>query len=191
MVSKHSQGLQDLLRWNEEYSCLVALVDHQHMGILGFINDWYHQIIATKGNIPHLSQFMADKLAYLEKYSRSHLRFEEEMMELLVQEYGFSQEEHQKHLIVHQRFIKDFMGSVASQLGMLSPSMAKGMVDSLAGDTLSDLARWWFGHIKGPTAKLPAGPDHTYRNFLLGLPTDMSIDLLNNLLLRATQDLIC
>lgn len=191
MEDRHAKGIKDLLQWNDEYSCLVTLIDHQHHGILGFINDWYHQVLSSKGNIPQVSQFMADKFGYLERYSRSHLRFEEDMMGLLARDYGFPQDQYQRHLAIHHKFIQEFMGSMAGQLGILTQTTSKGVVDSLAGDVLSGVARWWYGHIKGPTEKLPAGPDHSYRVFLLALPTDVAFDLLNKLLLRASSDLLC
>jgi hemerythrin-like metal-binding protein len=177
-------GIQDLLKWNDDYSCLVTLVDGQHLGILNFINEWYHQITASRANIPDLTHFMDCKLKYLNHFSQTHLRFEEEMMSVLVQDHGFPKEEYRSHLGIHERFIKEFMGNLTDQLQMLTQNMEKGLVDNLAGDALGDVARWWYGHIKSPSQKVPAGPDHSYRLFLLSLPKGAVIKLLNRLLLR-------
>lgn len=178
-IGQESQGL---VEWNDKNCCLVSLVDTQHQGILKFINDWHQQIVSTGDNISHLAELMELKMGFLDRYSQNHLRFEEEMLSLLVKEFGFPQEEYERHLRIHQRFINEFMANVNNQLHTLDQRMDKELIDNLSGDALGDVARWWQRHIAGPTENLPAGPDYVYRLHLQNLPVGDLVALLNRLL---------
>ncbi|MBI4798508.1 MAG: hemerythrin family protein [Desulfarculus sp.] len=174
--------IKELLKWNDQYRCLVALVDTQHKGILDFINDWCQQLMSTRDNQFDLAQFMELKIGYLDRYSKTHLRFEEEMLSIMVTDFGFPKEEYERHVTIHKRFINEFMVNVNTQMQMLNQRMDKDMIEHLAGDALSDVARWWYGHIKGPTDKLLAGPDHVYRLYLQKMAAEDLVALLNRLL---------
>jgi hemerythrin len=183
-IGEESQGL---VEWNDKNCCLVSLVDIQHQGILKFINDWRHQIVSAGDSISNLAELMKLKMGFLDRFSKTHLCFEEKMLSLLVQDFEFPREEYERHLRIHQRFINEFTANVNNQLHTLGQRMDKELIDNLSGDALSDVARWWQRHITGPTDNLPAGPDYVYRLHLQNMPGGDLVVLLNRLLERTCK----
>lgn len=183
MHSADDRTIQPFIGWKDEYNSQVSIIDHQHRGILHFINTWYNEVKAKGFEDSNLVEYMQSKFAYLDYYSKAHLKIEEKMLDLLARDHGFPQAEYQRHLSIHNRFIKEFMGSMASQLAMLSRTPDTSLMEELATGGLQDVARWWYSHIKTPSEKAPAGPDHIYRVYLEQLPAEAKVHLLNDMIL--------
>ncbi|MFH1059642.1 MAG: hemerythrin family protein [Pseudomonadota bacterium] len=183
MQPRDENGMQDFIGWRPEYDSQVSIIDHQHRGILGFINNWYREIKGRKVEWDNLGYYLLTKFEYLEGYSKAHLTAEEKMLELMARDHGFSARELERHQGIHQRFIEEFMGHLADQVSTISTDQNLALLESLASEGLKDVARWWFSHIKTPTAKLPAGPDHIYREHLGQMAVEAKVALLNEMLL--------
>ena len=176
-------GMQVFIGWKDEYDSHVTIIDHQHRGILNFINGWYNEVRSKIIQGVNLVEYMQEKFAYLDYYSKAHLKIEEKMLELLSGNHGFPEKEYRRHTDIHNRFIREFMGSMASQFGMLVRASNQELIENLATDGLRDVARWWYSHIKAPSEKAPAGPDHVYRLYLDLLPAEAKVHLLNDMIL--------
>ncbi len=183
MRSTDDRTIQTFIGWKREYDSHVSIIDLQHRGILGFINTWFTEVKAKGFEDSNLVEYMQSKFAYLDYYSKAHLKIEEKMLELLSRDHGFPQAEYKRHLDIHNRFIKDFMGSMATQIAMLSKGPDPMLVENLATDGLRDVARWWYSHIKTPSEHAPAGPDHVYRIHLDQLAAESKVRLLNDMIL--------
>lgn len=182
-MSTRNSGIQPFINWREDYDSHLKIIDKQHQGILNFINHWYNDI---KGKVicqENVISYMREKFSYLEFYSKAHLAFEGKMLELLAAQHGFPRAEVESHLKIHQAFIAGFMQIGSEQLGLLIADKTGMMLDSIAEDSLRDVARWWFGHIRASVSGNPSGPDHQYRLFLRQMPAEAKVDLLNDLIL--------
>jgi hemerythrin len=183
MQAGRDKGIQPFINWREDYDSYIKLIDGQHQGILRFINDWYNDIKHKVVCPENVSAYMREKFSYLEFYSKAHLAFEEKMLEILVAKHGFPAQEREDHLKIHKMFITGFMQLGVEQLAMLVTDESGMMLDNVAEDSLKDVARWWFGHIRTPGDLHPAGPDHKYRLFLNKMSATAKVDLLNDLIL--------
>lgn len=105
------------------------------------------------------------------------------MLELMTRDHGFPAQEFERHQPIHQRFIKEYMGNMTDQVSTTSTGQNLALLESLGSEGLKDVARWWYAHIKTPTAKSPGGPDHIYRLHLAQMPAEVKVDLLNELIL--------
>jgi hemerythrin-like metal-binding protein len=190
-MSDSDKEVQAFIGWLPEFDCHVSLIDHQHRGILAFINAWYREIKQGRVKLDNLSLYLLNKFEYLDDYSRAHLGMEEKLLELLVRDHGFTPAEQQRHLAIHRRFIQEFMGSLADQVSTLSANQNPALLESLASEGLKDVARWWFTHIKTPSPNLPAGPDHVYRVHLAALPAEAKLALLNDFILSLEKGSLC
>lgn len=179
-----NKGVQPFINWREGYDSQIKIIDKQHQGILGFINNWYHDLKGKLVRQENVVAYMREKYSYLEFYSKAHLAFEEKMLDILVARHGFPAEEQARHLKIHQTFIKDFMQGGSEQMGLLMRDQSASVLNGIAEDTLKDVARWWFGHIRPPDQAHPAGPDHNYRVCLMKMSADAKVDLLNDLFLH-------
>lgn len=176
-------GGREFIGWLPEFDCHVSLIDHQHRGILGFINAWYVELKERRVAFDNLAYYLLTKFEFLDAYSKAHLGVEEKMLEILARDHGFAAEERRRHLAIHQRFIKEFMGSLADQVSTIGTDPSPALLENLASEGLKDVARWWYTHIKTPSPKLPAGPDHIYRVHLRGLSAEAKVALLDDLIL--------
>jgi hemerythrin len=183
MNNGSGKGIQPFISWREDYDSHVKIVDRQHQGILGFINNWYGDLKGKLVRPENVVAYMGEKYSYLEFYSKAHLAFEEKMLDILVAKHGFPAEEQAKHLKIHQTFIRGFMQGGSEQMGLLMRDQSASVLNGIAEDTLKDVARWWFGHIRTPGEMQPAGPDYQYRMFLQKLSAEAKVDLLNDLVL--------
>lgn len=172
------------IQWKRDYDCLVDLLNFQHQDILQYLNRWYQDIRLHRIGEENPVETMRQKLGFISYISNYHLRFEEDVLTILVQRYGFPRDEYERHGRIHATFIKSSMVTFSDQVGVFVDSGNLEVLETLVVNGLADVAKWWYQHIRGPERGNPAGPDSFYRRFIANLPMKRQLALLNDLLVN-------
>ncbi len=175
------QDFIELITWKDEFATMVELINHQHRNILDFLNQWYNEV---RGGIQveDPGGLMSRKFDYLNRFSLGHLRFESGLLRLLRDRYGFPAAEYHRHMQAHGRFVKELMIPLSREVKLLSRSDAETALQNISKDSLGDVGKWWYQHIKSPEPGEEPGPDHRYRLFIEGLSPEQKLALLNDII---------
>ena len=183
---KHDQDFIKFITWKDDFATMVELINHQHRNVLEFLNQWYNEVRGGLA-VEDPAALMSRKFEYLNHFSLGHLRFESGMLRLLKDRYGFPRQEYQEHLRAHGRFIKELMIPLSQEVKLLGDSDTKTALQNISKDSLRDVGKWWYQHIKAPEPGEEPGPDHRYRLFVESLPEEKKLALLNDLLILQDQ----
>lgn len=184
MDKKSDSGMRAFITWQAEYDCRVTVINQQHQDVLSFINHWYNELREIDLNQIDILAYMQGKFRYLDFYSKYHLAFEEMMLRLMVDDHGFPREEYDRHLEIHRAFMKNFMAVLDDQFSIDREIKKNSGMEFIVIDSLRDVAKWWFSHIKTPSSDLVTPPDHVYRIFFQGLSPEAQVSLLNRVTLH-------
>ena len=65
-----------LFPWNDSYSVNIGIIDTQHKGLVGIVNELHQAMVAGRGK-----QHLGNILANLVKYTQGHFKTEENLMQ--------------------------------------------------------------------------------------------------------------
>ncbi len=176
----------EFIKWKDDFNTIVELINQQHLNVLQFLNRWYNEIRDGKLS-DDVAGLMGEKFEYLNEFSLGHLRFESGMLKILTEKYGYPRDEYQEHVEVHRRFVRELMIPLSKEIKLLAGSDEMSVLESISKESLRDVGKWWYQHIKSPKEDEPPGPDHKYRLFIDKLSPDQKIALLNDIILLQEQ----
>jgi hemerythrin len=176
--------LTQFIKWKDAYGTRVELIDKQHLNILEFLNTWYNEVRGGAFT-ENVARQMNEKFQYLDDFTHGHLDFESKLLKVLKERCGFPQGAYREHLEIHYRFVSQLMKPLAEQVNILVESENEDLFRSIAKEGLTDVAKWWYQHIKTPGEGEAPGPDHIYRMFIAELPLEKQLDLLNGVMVNA------
>lgn len=183
MQQEDASPIIPFITWKPNYDCIVHLINCQHQGILRFINAWYTDISRNKVTNFQSIDYMRKKFKFLELFSDTHFAFEDTMLHILLQKFGFPQNVFDGHLLAHSKFVNNFMRPLEAQVEIFEQSQKSEMVENLVSEALFDVARWWYNHIRDATGANRTSYDHYYRVFIERLPERDKIALFNDLIM--------
>ncbi len=180
------QDFIKFITWKDDFATMVELINHQHRNVLDFLNQWYNEVRGGL-KVEDPAGLMSRKFEYLNRFSLGHLRFESGMLKLLRDHYGFSDQEYQEHMRSHSRFVKELMIPLSREVKLLGQSDTERALQNISKDSLRDVGKWWYQHIKAPEPGEEPGPDHRYRLYIDSLSSEQRLALLNDIIMLQDQ----
>jgi hemerythrin len=184
ILRRKSMSIERYIKWKPEYDILVGIINSQHKGILDFLNIWYSEISAETKLSNGVIEYMNTKYRFLARFSIGHIGFEEVVLKLLRSNYGFPQESFKLHISKHHDFINKDLKSLYQYFKSLSVGSSVELLTDIPGNTVSDIAKWWYNHIRAPfSSENHVPPDHEYRMFINEMDAERKISFLNDIIM--------
>ncbi|MBI4958269.1 MAG: hypothetical protein HY915_02110 [Desulfovibrio sp.] len=173
------------ITWKPEYDCVINVINCQHKDTLVYLNTWFSDIKLMRINPKRAAPYLLGRMKYLNHFCKQHMSFEEDVLTILVNDYGFDPEEYQAHIKSHENFAHAFLSSLSEQVGQFIKSGDTVILEGLVADSLKDVARWWFYHITSTGNDGKNGHDQIYMEHIRNLPLEQQIRLLNDIIAKA------
>lgn len=183
MQQEETSPIVPFITWKPSYDCIVELINCQHQGILRFINAWYTDISSNRITQYQSVDYMRKKFTFLELFCDTHFAFEDTLLQILLHKFKFPQQVFDGHLRAHSKFVNNFMKPLEAQVDIFEQAKKSEMVENLVSETLYDVARWWYNHIRDMADAKRTSYDHYYRLFIERLPEKDKIVLFNDLIM--------
>jgi len=173
------------ITWKPEYDCIIKVINCQHKDTLVYLNTWFSDIKSMRINPKRAAPYLLSRMKYLNHFCKQHMSFEEDVLTILVNDYGFSPDEFYEHIQSHATFSHSFLSSLSEQIGNFIKSGDTVIIEGLVADSLKDVARWWFYHITNTGKNGKKGHDQIYMEHMRKLSQEQQINLLNDIIAKA------
>lgn len=126
----------DLIKWSEDLSVNIPIIDEQHKKLISYLNELYTHMKVGKGR-----EIIGDTLTKMIEYTKFHFKTEEDFFE------KFNYPDREDHEKEHKNFI-DKVNKIYNDFnnGILSTSITT--ITSTVIDTFNFLYQWVSNHIK-------------------------------------------